>query len=195
MLAKIGWMVALGSMVAATGAVLLERNAEIKSAKQEQIRVEGKLAITSEDWPAAEAKYAAVLKDNPDDGQAWFMMGLAQHYQQKYKAASESFRQAEDLGYEPGLVHYNIACGLALQGKKQEALAEIERACDFGGLSPEIAMTDEDLVSLRDEPRFKDAIIRMQAFWPEEASGKGEAKPADEKDKSDSLGNTDIITP
>ncbi len=58
-------------------------------------------------------------------------------------------------------VHYNLACSLALLGRKDSALDALERAVDLGYDDPGHLVADEDLISLRDEARFRDLVIRL----------------------------------
>ena len=173
MIAKFGWIVALVSMVAATGAVLLERRAELAGERQKTIQKEARLAVAEEDWTGAELKYGVLLKTDPEDGNAWFMLGLSQHYQGEFQAAREHFLKAEELGHDGALVHYNIACGWALQGEKKAALDELDIAVQKGGISAEIAKEDCDLESIRNEARFKAVVKKLEAM--EKANGQKDA--------------------
>jgi predicted Zn-dependent protease len=56
------------------------------------------------------------------------------------------------------LGHYNLACSLALSGKKTEAITEIQRAIDLGYNDWQWLSDDTDLDSLRDCQRFKNII-------------------------------------
>lgn len=49
---------------------------------------------------------------------------------------------------------YNLACIRAIQGRKEEALTELQHAMDSGFTDAGWAMRDGDLQSLRDDPRF-----------------------------------------
>ncbi|HEX6790366.1 MAG TPA: protein kinase [Candidatus Krumholzibacteria bacterium] len=62
---------------------------------------------------------------------------------------------------DPG-VHYNVACTLAIAGEKDRSLHHIERAIDCGYVGMSWLSNDPDLISIRDEPRFKAAIARSR---------------------------------
>ncbi len=49
---------------------------------------------------------------------------------------------------------YNLACSLALLGRTEDALETLEHAVDCGFEDPRLLAEDEDLTSLREEPRF-----------------------------------------
>lgn len=58
---------------------------------------------------------------------------------------------------DPG-VHYNVACTLAVAGEPERALDHVERAMELGFAGMKWLSNDPDLVSIRDHPRFREAI-------------------------------------
>lgn len=64
---------------------------------------------------------------------------------------------------EDPTVRYNLACSLALLGRSQEALDELERAIGLGYEDPEHLLADEDLASLRGEERFREIVRTLGA--------------------------------
>jgi quercetin dioxygenase-like cupin family protein len=52
------------------------------------------------------------------------------------------------------VLHYQLACVEALAGNRERALDELELATDASPHLREHAKTDEDLASIRDDPRF-----------------------------------------
>ncbi|MFP4027237.1 MAG: TPR end-of-group domain-containing protein [Candidatus Brocadiia bacterium] len=61
----------------------------------------------------------------------------------------------------PGL-HYNMACILTIQGRKQLALKQIEKAVDVGWWNFVHARRDPDLKALRKNEKFKKLIAQME---------------------------------
>lgn len=53
------------------------------------------------------------------------------------------------------IVHYNLACSLTLTGKKEEAIATLEKAIGLGYSDFDHLRKDSDLKELRNDPRFK----------------------------------------
>jgi hypothetical protein len=49
---------------------------------------------------------------------------------------------------------YNLACALARAGRRDEALERIRQAVKMEGRFLEMAQTDDDLASIRDDPSF-----------------------------------------
>ncbi len=69
---------------------------------------------------------------------------------------------------------YNLACALARQARTEHALDALEMSQQLGFDEPGHAMQDEDLLSLRDDPRFKAIVARMETL----ESGKPRDFPA-----------------
>ena len=61
------------------------------------------------------------------------------------------------------LARYNLACSLALLARPEEALAELEEAVRLGYDDADFLQGDDDLVSLRDDPRFLEIVRRLEA--------------------------------
>jgi quercetin dioxygenase-like cupin family protein len=55
---------------------------------------------------------------------------------------------------DSGLSHYNLGCALARAGRREEALAHIQEAATMEARFLELAQTDDDLASIRDDPSF-----------------------------------------
>jgi tetratricopeptide (TPR) repeat protein len=58
--------------------------------------------------------------------------------------------------------HYNLACSLALLGRADEALDELERSIELGYDDLEHLQSDEDLASLRGSTRFRSFVERLE---------------------------------
>lgn len=57
--------------------------------------------------------------------------------------------------------HYNLACSLALMERPAEALDALEHSVALGYDDAAHLLADEDLVSLRTEPRFRALVARL----------------------------------
>ncbi|MCA8949002.1 MAG: DJ-1/PfpI family protein [Planctomycetes bacterium] len=112
--------------------------------------------------PASSAPaWRAVVAAAPDDGEGWHRLGYALHVAGELEAALAAHRRATELGFSP-ISAYNVACALALLGRRDEAFTALEAAVDKGFVNHEHAGHDADLASLRDDPRFAAALARMQ---------------------------------
>ncbi len=111
------------------------------------------------EYPEAAAAYAAYVKTNPDDAEAWLRLGLSQAQIHEASDADVSLQKAYALGAKRPVDLYNIACGYALTGNKDKALDWLGRAVDAGFRDRQLMTTDSDLESLRGDPRF-DALVK-----------------------------------
>lgn len=162
MLHKFGWIIAVLSLVIAGAAVARNTQQTIKEREYTQTKWEAKAAYAEGDWEAAEAHYREMARRHPDDAQAWFMLGFSVHYQGRYDEARQLFLDAEKLGSNKGLVHYNLACGYAQQGEEKKALQELKIAMEVGFNQPDWAEEDPDLESIRMNEQFHKIVNQMR---------------------------------
>lgn len=60
------------------------------------------------------------------------------------------------------IIHYNLACSLALLGRAGEAVEELERAVELGYDDVDHLLKDRDLRTLRSDPRFEEIVRRLR---------------------------------
>ena len=68
--------------------------------------------------------------------------------------AKRWLRKALELDPDDPIVLYNVACNFATMGEVEEALDYLEQAVAHGTVSSDWMRNDEDLVSLRGNPRY-----------------------------------------
>lgn len=100
-------------------------------------------------------RYESYLKDHPKSGHAWFQLGYVSLTGTDPARALAAFHAARDLGFRPGTSAYNIACCHARLGATDAAFQWLDRAEADGFDVADRAGDDEDLDSLRGDPRFK----------------------------------------
>ena len=120
-----------------------------------------------------EAKRAAVAKEAGTTvlavggrrGEAWqptpgeLLQDFWPAYQAKDYAAALAIAEAVLEPYPGnGLALYNVACMEALLGRPDDALEHLAPALDAAPNLRENARTDEDFVSVRDDPRFQELV-------------------------------------
>ena len=60
-------------------------------------------------------------------------------------------------------VHYNLACSLALTGDPEGAFEALEASLDLGFDDEALLTGDDDLRSLREDPRFEALVERLRS--------------------------------
>jgi len=106
-------------------------------------------------WAPAIKTYESLLRANPNNGRGWFNFGYALHYSREHSRAIQAFGQAIQFGYRKPTSLYNIACGHAMMGNRDAAFEWLEKSVDAGFDIEGYINSDDDLDSLRSDPRFK----------------------------------------
>ncbi|MEM8678250.1 MAG: M56 family metallopeptidase, partial [Planctomycetota bacterium] len=118
-------------------------------------------ALAKQDYGTAVAQYRKIVTDNPHSGLAWYRLGYALHAMGELEEAIEAHRRAMEFAPTRATATYNLACALALQGKRDEAMTELEAAIDAGFRARQRPLgTDPDLAALLDHPQFSALAAR-----------------------------------
>lgn len=103
------------------------------------------------------------LQEHPDDVEA--LRFLAYSYTASGRL-EEALRADQKLvAMEPGRaeLHYDLGCSYALLGRADEAFASLERAIALGFQERAVFVEDDDLESLRPDPRWDALLGRLPA--------------------------------
>ena len=103
------------------------------------------------------------LRHRPDDPE--LLSELGQNYTRlgRYEEGLAVDRRLVELVPDNPTVHYNLGCSLALSGAVQPALDALELAVELGYADAGFMLEDEDLATLRQEPRFAALVETMRA--------------------------------
>ncbi|HEX7288510.1 MAG TPA: hypothetical protein VF532_20165 [Candidatus Angelobacter sp.] len=146
-------------------------------------------ALKAQQYEKAAAEYQMITAANPQDGLAWYQLGMAFCSLNKFGEAAGAFQHSSDLKFRSVLSAYNSAASLARAGKGQDALAWLEKlaATGYGGAAQ--VEGDPDFVSLKDAPRYQAVVAAL----------KKNAAPCDTSQESAQfnfwLGEWDVQTP
>lgn len=162
MVLKVGWFVALASILFAGICVAIATNRQIDKNETAQTKVTAHLAFADQDWEASEKKNREILQRNPKDGEAWFYLGLSQHYQKDYTHGRDAFYKAIAYGYKPGISYYNIACTHARQRNFDLAIKSLLTAKSHRFPVLDFAQDDPDMEELRQLPEFDTQFNRQE---------------------------------
>ena len=83
------------------------------------------------DYSFAISSYDMALNIDPDNHEAWNLKGLAYYKMNNYTKAIECCTKALDSNPSDGLVWYNYACYLTLDGKIDDGMEALKRAIDI----------------------------------------------------------------
>jgi tetratricopeptide (TPR) repeat protein len=105
-------------------------------------------------YDEAAKKLEAYLATNKFDGQTWSLYSECLHFNKQYEPAIAAAKKALECGLNRPGMSYNIACAYALLGKSDEAIDWLKKAFEARFAEQETIEKDEDLESLRKDPRF-----------------------------------------
>jgi hypothetical protein len=119
-------------------------------------------AMKAQQWEKAAGEYQKITAANPQDGAAWYQMGMAFYSQNKFTEAASAFEHAAELKFTLAISDYNAAASLARAGKKDEALAWLEKlpATGYAGVSQ--VQQDADFAAIRPEPRYQAVLAALK---------------------------------
>jgi hypothetical protein len=106
------------------------------------------------EWQQALPRIDAAARRYPNLGLAWYNVAMSRLAINQPAQAVQPFERAIALKYRVGTSTYNLACALALSGNKDQAFAALDRAFASGFDNWWLVRQDEDLDSLRTDPRF-----------------------------------------
>jgi TolB-like protein/Flp pilus assembly protein TadD len=157
-----------GEMTAA--AELFEKAAAVDPADYQSRCLRGQILRGSgrHDEARIQAKDAVAvvekhLKWFPDDARAFYLGAGSLVVLGDIERAKRWLHRAVEIAPDDSIVLYNVACNLATLGETEKALDYLEQAADRGAVSAAWMRNDEDLASLRDEPRYIELLDRVDS--------------------------------
>ncbi len=107
-------------------------------------------------------------------GGSWYSKGMELHNEERYDEAIAAFQHSIEEGEKVDAATYNIACGYARKGDSARAFEWLQKAVDEGFDAESYLAKDDDLDSLRSDPRF--AQIRRTARKNNEEGDRAQAE-------------------
>jgi len=126
------------------------------------LRGEGRL-----DEARAEARRAVEIVEkhlewSPDDARAFHLGAGSLIILAEFDRARRWLRRALELDPDDPILLYNLACNFATLGDVDESFKYLERAVRYGMVSSDWMRNDEDLINLRDEPRYAALLEQLE---------------------------------
>jgi len=113
------------------------------------------------DWPNVVKAYTAITAEQPKNARAWYRLGMGEAGQNHFQQAIAAYRKALEIAPNP-LFPYNIGCSYARLGQADKAFEWLDRAATAGFKGSAAVKADEDLASLRSDPRFGELIAKFE---------------------------------
>lgn len=93
--------------------------------------------------------------DGENDGESWYDRAHSYYQRGSYEKAARAYDNAAKFGYNRATAFYNAGCSWALAGQLDAAMKSLQASFDEGFDDLDMYASDDDLNSLRDDPRFK----------------------------------------
>jgi tetratricopeptide (TPR) repeat protein len=107
-------------------------------------------------WSEAAILWDQVVQRNPVEVRFWSQLAEAEYQAKNYRNAIPAYQRVIELrGGYPFNAAYKVAACYALLGENTPALEWLQQAFGMGFRDLELARTDTDFQTLRDDPRFQ----------------------------------------
>ena len=116
-------------------------------------------------YAESEAAFTEVVKEEPANGRAWYMLAMSHHSLNKYERAIAAFEKNLAIVPRNANSMYNIACGYARLKQIDKAFEWLDKALKTAPAVTFGADTDADLEILRSDARyakFREAVDRTR---------------------------------
>ncbi len=146
--------IALSSLTVAQESTALPPDLEAKVEAQEHL-ARGTQAFNRQDFAATIDHLSQFVALDDQNGSAYHQLGFALIVNAQEEKALKGFQRQLALGWRPGIATYNSACSLARLGETDAAFDWLEKALTHGFGDVNLARTDTDLDSLRNDQRMQ----------------------------------------
>jgi serine/threonine protein kinase/tetratricopeptide (TPR) repeat protein len=106
---------------------------------------------------------ATALSLNPGDARALYLGAISLEVLGESRKAQEWAQRALQIDASHPVMLYNIGCFHAVAGRVDVAIDHLERAVELGFHHGDWFVTDSDLGNVRDNPRFKELLQKVES--------------------------------
>lgn len=112
-------------------------------------------------WDEAAEQWGEITELVPSDPNAAFQHAYALHMGKRFDEAIPAHKRAAEFDAIRPVALYNLACAYALTGKTDQAFDALDDAIQAGFNNPQTMAGDDDLASLRSDPRYPEMMQRV----------------------------------
>ncbi len=109
-------------------------------------------------WEEAARSYSEITKEEPENSQAWYRLGSSYFNLTKYKEALPAFETANEKGFFPFFVRYQIATTYSLMNENENAMTWLGKAVEAGYSNVSQIESDANFDKLRNNPKFAELL-------------------------------------
>ena len=115
------------------------------------------------DWADTLPRFRSMTQKYPNLGRSWFNLGFASLQAAQNQESINAFKRALNLNYRTSTTMSNIACGYARSNQNDAAMEWLQKARSNGFQLCNYIDNDDDLNSLRSDPRFRQLRREVRA--------------------------------
>ena len=115
-------------------------------------------AYDAKDWAVSAQLYGELSRNNPDP-RTWNRLGISLNHTGRHDEAIAAFEAGMKAGLPQPNAEYGIASAYGAKKNRELALQYLERAVEHGLNLPEQMTANEDLILIRNEPRFAALVV------------------------------------
>lgn len=120
--------------------------------------------LQSGDFTGAASALAPIVEREPENARAWRMLALASIRLARFEQAAAAYEKALALEPEVAAARYNLGVAYAHLGDRDRAFAALAAVKASRKVDMSQAALDDDLASLRDDPRFASILPAPSDF-------------------------------
>lgn len=125
---------------------------------------EAQTHLQQQDWDSAIEAYRAIIKEQPSNANAHFLLGYALHASGDLDNAILQHKKAARMPQVAGPASYNLGCAYALKGETSDAFEALGAAIDLGVRDINQFKNDPDLASLRKDERWAPMLKSIKSL-------------------------------
>lgn len=120
--------------------------------------------IENQEFGEAVTMLRQITAEQPDNAQAWFLLGYALHADGKIEEAAKIHKKAasfEGTPFRP-IALYNLGCAYAMLGQRDDAFDALNAAAAAGMTDAKQYKSDPDLKNLRRDERWRKLMYALE---------------------------------
>lgn len=176
-----------------------QETSEVPAQTEVPTMQEANVFLQSGDWKNAITAYEKITEAQPQNGQAWQLLGYVVHGSGDLDRALGLHQKSATFPGQAGISYYNVACVESLRGNLSEAYSALDQAFAAGYWDLNQIKHDSDFKNLRADSGFADYLAAKKK--PKVSVGKNAADantqalvyPADKRAFDFAIGDWDIV--
>ena len=112
--------------------------------------------FNAQKWTEAASAYETILKAEPNNGRAWYQLGMANYSLKKYPLAAAAFEKNIPISDNP-FAMFNLACVYSLMNEKEKSIEWLTKTVNNPkAVLAAVNFDDPDLANVRNDSRVKE---------------------------------------